>query len=101
MATKKTPQVIESITGNTTLTELSAMLSERALSATIYTLNGGYAVWAFAADDPALGIYPGEGGELADAMRQAIAAWDMSEIEGEGDDEDDDEGEAGAGGEAN
>jgi hypothetical protein len=67
--------------GSTSLGQLSAALRERDLSVTIYTLNDGYAVWAFAADDPALGIFPGEGPELADALQAALLAWDNAEIE--------------------
>lgn len=80
MATKKLSVVAEPLSAKSTLAELSAALRHRDLSATIYTLNDGYAVWAFAADDPALGIFPGEGPELEDALSNALAAWDNAEI---------------------
>lgn len=65
----------------TTLGELSAALRERQLSATIYTLrDDSYVVWMFAADDPALGIFPGEGAELEIALKAALDEWDEADI---------------------
>lgn len=61
---------------NDNLEAAMADLAERELSITIYPVADGYAVWAFASDDPELGVFPGGGATVAKAIRAAIETWD-------------------------
>lgn len=79
MATKKA--VPELVTEPETLAGLNQALQQRGLSITIYLLGDGYAVWVFPADDPVLGVFPGEGDDLPAAIADALRAWDHAEIE--------------------
>ena len=39
-------------------------------------VGGGWCAWVFAWDDPALGVFVGEGDNIGDAVAAAVAAWD-------------------------
>jgi len=61
-----------------TIEELEAALRERDLSLQIFsTQNACIVVWLYAADDPELGVFPGEGGTLVEAIEEALACWDQ------------------------
>jgi len=59
----------------TMLDHLAVLLEERGLSITIW-FGPEWVVWAYAADDPALGIVRGEARDLSSAIAQAIQRWD-------------------------
>lgn len=63
-----------------TLAQLQRELEKRDLALTIHSTT---VVWAFAADDPALGVFPGEGETLEEAVAAALDAWDTGTSEGE------------------
>ena len=58
-----------------TLDELAKALEERELSMTVW-LRDCWCAWLFCADDPALGIFPGEGDTIDEAIERALAKWD-------------------------
>lgn len=58
--------------------DLASELEERALSITIWQSSpSSWTIWLFAQDDPALGIFKGEGDDLSLAIAQAFRAWDQ------------------------
>lgn len=60
-----------------TILDLSAELSERDLSITIWSASPEqWVVWIFAKDDPDLGIFHGSGDDLAAAILEALNEWD-------------------------
>jgi hypothetical protein len=44
---------------------------------------GTWVVWLAAADDPALGVFVGEGDTLGEAFAAAFASWDGTKNQGE------------------
>lgn len=58
-----------------TLSELAKTLRARELSMTMWYAED-WCVWLFCADDPALGIFPGEGDTIDEAIERALAQWD-------------------------
>jgi len=60
-----------------TLENIEEALRDRDLSLTVWANPGEWCVWLFCADDPELGIFPGSGAALGDALAQALAAWDQ------------------------
>lgn len=69
-----------------TITELGRALEERSLSVMIHTVNGPgtpgayFVVWLYAADDPAIGRFAGDGDTLEAALSEALSSWDDAEI---------------------
>ena len=61
-----------------TLDELEVWMRERDLSMQIFcTRDACIVVWVFAQDDPELGVSPGEGSTLNEAIADACKAWDQ------------------------
>ncbi len=62
--------------------DIANELEARGLSAHIYNASEiSWVVWLFAADDPALGVFIGESGLLAEAFQNALSAWDNVSIQ--------------------
>jgi len=59
-----------------TLDELDAALAERDLSMQVWPAMPGWCVWLFCSDDPELGIFPGTGDSIEQAVKAALAQWD-------------------------
>ena len=66
-----------------TLTELQDELDKRGISMTLWQSMPDYSVWLFCADDPELGIFPGRGSTIEDAVGMALADWDKHGPEAE------------------
>ena len=64
-----------------TLAELEKELDERGLSMTVHQPSPEWSVWLFCSDDPALGIFPGTGVTVEEAVAKALSCWDSSGAE--------------------
>lgn len=61
-----------------TVSELEQRLRDRSLNVQIFSSVGAcFVVWLYAEDDPELGVFPGEGGTLDEALQEAFDSWDQ------------------------
>ena len=61
-----------------TVSELEQMLRDRSVSVQIFSSKDAcFVVWLYAEDDPELGVFPGEGGTLDEALAEAFDSWDQ------------------------
>ena len=61
-----------------TIDELEAWMRERDLDLKIFCARDAcIVVWIYAADDPELGVFPGEGSTLIEAIEEACGKWDQ------------------------
>jgi hypothetical protein len=62
-----------------TIEELETKMRARGLSMQVFgTADACIVVWLYAADDPELGVFPGEGNTLLEALEEAFASWDQN-----------------------
>lgn len=63
----------------TSVVDIAMAIEERDLTMTIHPFNGiAWIVWLHPADDPALGVWTGEGADLNSAIQAAFENWDGS-----------------------